>query len=55
MGATVLLIALSHLDRIPEWISFETPDGVLGSITGVLILIGIAATLITVGINKNRS
>jgi hypothetical protein len=54
MGATVLLVALGHLDKIPEWISFQTPDGVLGSITGMLILLGIAATLITVGINKRR-
>jgi hypothetical protein len=55
MGATFLLIALSHLDRIPEWLSFETPNGVIGSITGVLVILGIAGTLIAVGINKNRS
>ena len=54
MGATVLLVALGHLTKIPEWISIETPDGVLGSITGVLVLLGIAATLVTVGINQTR-
>jgi hypothetical protein len=53
-GGTFLLIALLQLIRLPEWLAAKTPDGVVGNLTGVLALFGVAAGLTAIGYVKRR-
>ena len=53
-GGTFLLIALLQLIRLPEWLATKTQDAVVGNLTGVLALFGVAAGLTAIGYVKRR-
>ena len=53
-GGTFLLIALLQLIRLPEWLATKTQDAVVGNLTGVLALFGVAAGVTAIGYVKRR-